>query len=317
MPKLPPPPRRAQKRSLFSFSLAWTSPPSAVTTSAESRLSMVRPNLRVIQPKPPPSVKPATPVVELTPVGTARPKACVSLSRSPRVAPGATRALWSLDRPGPIASAKDRSSVRRRTPHCRRCCGRRRARRRAARSRGRTLRRASRPPPQRSARPDPDGGRSSRSRWRAPNRTRPRRADRPHLALHLLICRIDRLRAAVEGLQSDHSLPLLSLSWCCAPVDGPAVGGIRAGARDGAAEAPRPCPLMARFLWYSTPNSILGSFLSPHVRPKLIMERRRFQRLMRAGAPRDRSRWRHSTPSSCRMPPISVSWRPWSVTAMP
>ena len=67
MPKFPPPPRSPQKRSAFSVSLARTWLPSAVTTSAESRLSTVMPYFRLSQPKPPPSVRPATPVVELMP----------------------------------------------------------------------------------------------------------------------------------------------------------------------------------------------------------------------------------------------------------
>ena len=62
IPKLPPPPRSPQSRSAFSVSLAWTSRPSAVTTSAPTRLSQARPCLRISQPMPPPSVKPPTPV---------------------------------------------------------------------------------------------------------------------------------------------------------------------------------------------------------------------------------------------------------------
>ena len=54
---------------------------------------MVSPNLRVVHPKPPPSVRPATPVVELMPVGVARPNFCASLSKSASVAPGSTRAV--------------------------------------------------------------------------------------------------------------------------------------------------------------------------------------------------------------------------------
>ena len=77
-PKLPPPPRSAQNSSGFSVALATTCLPSAVTTSADSRLSTVRPCLRDSQPKPPPSVSPATPVVELMPSGVASPKACAS-----------------------------------------------------------------------------------------------------------------------------------------------------------------------------------------------------------------------------------------------
>ena len=44
-PKLPPPPRSAQKRSGLSFALALRNSPSAVTTSAEIRLSTVEPVL--------------------------------------------------------------------------------------------------------------------------------------------------------------------------------------------------------------------------------------------------------------------------------
>src|SRR5262245_43743756 len=63
----------AQNRSAFSLSLARILLPSAVTTSAETRLSMVMPYLRVDQPNPPPSVRPAMPVVELIPTGVANP----------------------------------------------------------------------------------------------------------------------------------------------------------------------------------------------------------------------------------------------------
>ena len=92
-PKLPPPPRSAQNRSGFPRPLTCRSLPSAVTTSAEIRLSMVNPNLRVVQPKPPPSVRPATPVVELMPSGVTSPNSCASLSKSASVAPGSTRAV--------------------------------------------------------------------------------------------------------------------------------------------------------------------------------------------------------------------------------
>ena len=46
-PKLPPPPRTPQNRSAFSSALAVTNRPSASTTSTPSRLSMVRPYLRL------------------------------------------------------------------------------------------------------------------------------------------------------------------------------------------------------------------------------------------------------------------------------
>ena len=61
-PKLPPPPRIAQNRSGLSVALARDAVlPSAVTTSAAIRLSMVSPSLRLSQPNPPPSVRPAMP----------------------------------------------------------------------------------------------------------------------------------------------------------------------------------------------------------------------------------------------------------------
>ncbi len=50
--------------------------PSAVTTSTEIRLSTVMPYLRVNQPNPSPSVRPAIAAVELIPAGVARPWDC-------------------------------------------------------------------------------------------------------------------------------------------------------------------------------------------------------------------------------------------------
>ena len=91
MPKLPPPPRSAQNRSAFSSSLACTSVPSAVTMSAEIRLSQVRPCVRARWPSPPPSVKPAIPVLDTRPPVTARPNACVSWSK-----PFQVRPPWAL-----------------------------------------------------------------------------------------------------------------------------------------------------------------------------------------------------------------------------
>ena len=55
--------------------------------STESRLSIESPYLRRRWPTPPCSVRPAMPVVETTPPGTASPKSCVSRSKSPQVAP--------------------------------------------------------------------------------------------------------------------------------------------------------------------------------------------------------------------------------------
>ena len=96
MPKLPPPPRIAQKSSVFAVALAVTSSPEARRTSASSRLSMVRPCLRVRWPTPPPTARPAIPVVPKMPVGTASPNACVAWSRSARVQPGSTRTVLSV-----------------------------------------------------------------------------------------------------------------------------------------------------------------------------------------------------------------------------
>src|SRR3546814_10243811 len=64
---LPPPPLSAQSRSGFSSSLARTSTPSAVTTSAAIRLSTESPCLARSHPIPPDRVKPATPVSEMRP----------------------------------------------------------------------------------------------------------------------------------------------------------------------------------------------------------------------------------------------------------
>ena len=50
MPKLLLPPRSPHSRSAFSVSLAWTSLPSAVTTSAPTRLSQVSPYFGDSQP---------------------------------------------------------------------------------------------------------------------------------------------------------------------------------------------------------------------------------------------------------------------------
>jgi hypothetical protein len=62
--------------------------PSAVTTSADTRLSQVRPYLRSSQPIPPPRVKPAMPVLDTRPPVTAKPNAWVSWSSSDQVTPG-------------------------------------------------------------------------------------------------------------------------------------------------------------------------------------------------------------------------------------
>ena len=97
IPKLPPPPRSPHSRSGRSSSLAGKTSPSAVTTSAPTRLSHDSPYLRCSQPMPPPSVRPATPVVEIRPPVVASPCAAVAASRSAQVAPGCTVAVPPAD----------------------------------------------------------------------------------------------------------------------------------------------------------------------------------------------------------------------------
>ena len=67
--------------------------PSARTTSASSRLSMVRPPERAMCPIPPPSVSPPTPVVPMMPQGTAPPASCVAASTSFQTQPPPTRTV--------------------------------------------------------------------------------------------------------------------------------------------------------------------------------------------------------------------------------
>ena len=84
-PKLPPPPRSAQKRSGFSSADACTTPPSAVDDLAPTRLSHDSPYSRLSQPIPPPRVRPPTPVWLITPPGGREP---VLLGRRVEVGPG-------------------------------------------------------------------------------------------------------------------------------------------------------------------------------------------------------------------------------------
>ena len=126
IPKLPRPPRRPHNRSAFSVSLAWMSRPSAVTTSAPTRLSHASPCLRISEPMPPPRVSPATPVEEMRPPVVARPCACVSWSTSAHTAPPPTVARRPPGRHARHSSPTDRSPPRGRRSRSRRCCGRRR-----------------------------------------------------------------------------------------------------------------------------------------------------------------------------------------------
>ena len=108
MPKFPPPPRRAQNRSGCSLADASTISPSAVTTSACTRLSTLSPCLRMSQPMPPPKQRPPTPVWLTMPPVVARPCACVSWSTSPHRAPPWTKAMPST---GSTETARHRRQV--------------------------------------------------------------------------------------------------------------------------------------------------------------------------------------------------------------
>jgi len=91
-PKFPPPPRIAQNKSGCSRGDAVRVRPSAVTTSAERRLSELNPARLVSQPMPPPSVSPPMPVWLIKPPVTASPCCWLAASRSPQVAPPPTTA---------------------------------------------------------------------------------------------------------------------------------------------------------------------------------------------------------------------------------
>ena len=110
-PKEPPPPRSAQSSSAFSSSAARTRRPSQVTSSAATRLSQARPCRRSSQPEPPPSVRPATPVLETRPPVVARPWSAVARSTCAQMAPPPTRAMR---RPGWTSTADIRAGRARR-----------------------------------------------------------------------------------------------------------------------------------------------------------------------------------------------------------
>ncbi len=71
----------------MTCSLACTTRPPAVTTSAASRLSQVSPQVRLSQPTPPPRVSPAMPVSDTSPPVTASPCSCVAWSSSRQITP--------------------------------------------------------------------------------------------------------------------------------------------------------------------------------------------------------------------------------------
>ena len=155
--------------------------PSAVTRSTDSRLSHESPKRRVSHPKPPPSVRPAMPVVEMTPPGVARPTRLGRVRRSaPQVVPppraGRPAAGVDLDR---RSSATGRPRSRRRTCPCPPRCGRRPGPRRGCRARGRTATAAATSAGVVAPRDRrPDACRSWRSRRRGARRSRRRRGRR-------------------------------------------------------------------------------------------------------------------------------------------
>ena len=181
IPKLPPPPRIAQKRSGFSSSLAVTISPCAVTTSAERRLSTVAPCFRISHPIPPPSVRPAIPVCVTIPPTVASPKSCVSRSSSPQRTPAQRARCASPDRLGFPSSAKGRSRGRHRIPRDPRRRGRPSARPPGGRARGRSGPRRRHRRRRCIARCRQGGGRSLRSRSRGPRRSPHRRGRTPGL----------------------------------------------------------------------------------------------------------------------------------------
>ena len=95
-PKLPSPPRIAQKRSGSLSSLAWTTSPSAVTTSAASRSSIVTPFLRTRKPTPPASVMPPMPTEPVSPRPVTSPCSPVATVYSPAVIPASTEAVLAV-----------------------------------------------------------------------------------------------------------------------------------------------------------------------------------------------------------------------------
>ncbi len=92
IPKLPLPPRTAQKSSGSLTSSTWRTRPSAVTSSTERTRSAPNPYSRESGPMPPPREKPTTPTWEEEPLTPARPWGAVAASTSAQRAPAPTRA---------------------------------------------------------------------------------------------------------------------------------------------------------------------------------------------------------------------------------
>ena len=129
MPKLPPPPRSPQSSSGFSSALACTSCPSAVTTSAPTRLSQVRPHLAHEPADAAAEREPGDPGGRHQPAGHREPE---RLRLVVEVAPQATGLRDDpCERPGrpgsPFIGDRSRTTPPSRS-RSRGCCARRRAR---------------------------------------------------------------------------------------------------------------------------------------------------------------------------------------------
>ena len=83
------------------------------------------PYMRISQPRPPPSVSPATPVVEIAPPVVASPCACAAASKSRQRAPPCTRAVRRRDRCPHGSSARGPGRCPRHTCRSPRRCDRR------------------------------------------------------------------------------------------------------------------------------------------------------------------------------------------------
>ena len=179
MPKLPPPPRRPQRSSGFSVSLARTRRPSAVTTSAATRLSACEAEL-------PHRPADAAAEREAADAGrrheTAGRGEAVSLRLVVHVGPdGAAadgRATGSRIDANVVHACEGRSRFRRRRSRSRRGCGRRLARRSEGCCCVRSRPRRSRRPHRHSGRRAPASRRVRRSTHDGPRRNRDRSASR-------------------------------------------------------------------------------------------------------------------------------------------
>ena len=94
-PEVAPTPVEGPEQIGVDSALAVTSRPSAVTRSTEMRLSQASPKARSVHPEPPPSVRPATPVLETQSSSGGQP---VGLGGAVKLAPRHAR-------PDPNASA--------------------------------------------------------------------------------------------------------------------------------------------------------------------------------------------------------------------